>query len=87
MILPSQGAHLVLDRSFLLGDTAISPAALADASELLAASKSIPALNQVLIMDTCHAGGLTSSMLGLYDARMAFSSHAPTSAIKTERVS
>jgi len=44
---------------------------LISASELIDASKAIPALNQILVMDTCHAGGLTSSMLGLYDARMA----------------
>lgn len=32
--------------------------------------KRLPPLNQVLVLDTCHAGGLDSVVRGLYDARI-----------------
>jgi len=46
------------------------PQGLLGAAELLEAGKAIPALNQLIVLDTCHAGGLNSLARGLYDARM-----------------
>ena len=34
-------------------------------------SKKIKSLNQLLIFDTCHAGGVDWIVSGLYDARMS----------------
>lgn len=39
--------------------------------ELLGWLRRMPALRQVLVLDTCHAGGVDSLARGLYDARMA----------------
>jgi len=47
------------------------PKGLIGADELLEFSKAIPALNQLIVLDTCHAGGLNSLVRGLLDARMA----------------
>lgn len=40
-------------------------------NEIVEATKMIKSLNQLLIFDTCHAGGMDSIVSGLYDARMA----------------
>lgn len=47
------------------------PQGLLYAGELLKYSTAIPALHQLLVLDTCHAGGLNSFARGLYDARMS----------------
>jgi formylglycine-generating enzyme required for sulfatase activity/WD40 repeat protein len=39
--------------------------------ELVDISKRIPALEQVLVLDTCQAGGVEAAVAGLYDARVA----------------
>jgi WD40 repeat protein len=40
-------------------------------NEIVEATKKIRSLNQLLIFDTCHAGGMDNIVSGLYDARMA----------------
>jgi WD40 repeat protein len=40
------------------------------APELLEALRAMPAQRQVLIVDTCHAGGIDQALSGLYDSRM-----------------
>ncbi len=40
-------------------------------NEIVEATKKIKSLNQLLIFDTCHAGGMDNIVSGLYDARMA----------------
>jgi len=39
-------------------------------NEIVDATKKIKSLNQLLIFDTCHAGGMDNIVSGLYDARM-----------------
>jgi uncharacterized caspase-like protein len=39
--------------------------------ELMELSKQIPALKQVLILDTCEAGGMNSIVAGLYGSRVS----------------
>ena len=40
-------------------------------NEILEASKKIKAMKQLMVMDTCHSGGLDSKLSGLYDARVS----------------
>jgi hypothetical protein len=40
-------------------------------NEIVELTKKIKSLNQLLIFDTCHAGGMDNIVSGLYDARMA----------------
>lgn len=44
---------------------------LLGADTILRASREIPALRQVYILDTCHAGSLDGTVAGLYDARLS----------------
>jgi hypothetical protein len=44
---------------------------LVSSNDILEKSKSIKAMKQLLILDTCQAGGLDNKMSGLYDARMS----------------
>lgn len=46
------------------------PHGVINAAELLELAKAIPAHAELLVLDTCHAGGLNSVAQGLYDARM-----------------
>jgi len=39
-------------------------------NEILEASKQIKAMKQLMVLDTCHSGGLDNKLSGLYDARM-----------------
>jgi hypothetical protein len=39
--------------------------------DILEATRRIKAFNQLVILDTCHAGGASSLVRGLYDARLA----------------
>lgn len=43
---------------------------LINSAEIMDISKRIKALTQIVILDTCHAGGLDNFVSGLYDARM-----------------
>lgn len=52
-------------------DGQLRPETLIDSRELLEWSKKIPALHQLLILDTCHAGGVDWMVRGLYDARLS----------------
>lgn len=40
-------------------------------NEIIDISKTIHSLNQLIILDTCHAGGVDGIIKGLYDARMS----------------
>ena len=40
-------------------------------ASILEASRRIKAFNQLLILDTCHAGGISKLVSGLYDARLS----------------
>ena len=51
-------------------DGVLSKEDIISTAELLEASKKIEALNQLLVLDTRHAGGIDSLMRGLYDARL-----------------
>jgi hypothetical protein len=44
---------------------------LVSSNDILEKSKAIKAMKQLLILDTCQAGGLDNKMSGLYDARMS----------------
>ena len=44
---------------------------LISSNEIVDISKRLAALNQLMIFDTCHAGGVDYIISGLYDARMA----------------
>lgn len=44
---------------------------LISSNDILERSKAIRAMKQLVILDTCHAGGLDNKMSGLYDARMS----------------
>jgi WD40 repeat protein len=48
-----------------------SEASLFSTARILDASRQIKAFNQFVVLDTCHAGGLSSVVRGLYDARLA----------------
>ena len=45
--------------------------ALISSNEIIEMSKKIKSLSQLLIFDTCHAGGVDYIVSGLYDARMS----------------
>ncbi len=46
-------------------------ASLFSTRDILEATRRIKAFNQLIILDTCHAGGASSLVRGLYDARLA----------------
>lgn len=48
----------------------ITAASTISAPELLEALKRIPAQRQLVVLDTCHAGGMDNALGGLYDSRM-----------------
>jgi WD40 repeat protein len=52
-------------------DGALRPSQLIGANEIVGFSKSIKALSQLYILDTCHAGGMGGVINGLYDARVS----------------
>lgn len=49
----------------------LDAAAALSSNELVEISKRIKSLSQLLILDTCHAGGVDTIVSGLYDARMS----------------
>lgn len=46
-------------------------ASLFSSTDILEASRRIRAFNQLVILDTCHAGGVNTLVSGLYDARLS----------------
>jgi len=52
-------------------DGTASPDNLISANEIVELSKKIPALKQLFVFDTCHAGGVDNIMSGIYDSRMS----------------
>jgi len=48
----------------------LQDSSLVNSGTIMDSSKNIRALNQLLIFDTCHAGGIDNLFSGLYDARM-----------------
>jgi len=49
----------------------VSDASMISSNEIVEMSKQIKSLSQLLIFDTCHAGGVDTIVSGLYDARMS----------------
>jgi len=49
----------------------VSNASMISSNEIVEMSKKIKSLSQLLIFDTCHAGGVDTIVSGLYDARMS----------------
>jgi uncharacterized caspase-like protein len=49
----------------------VSNASMISSNEIVEMSKKIKSLSQLLIFDTCHAGGVDAIVSGLYDARMS----------------
>lgn len=49
----------------------IDTANMISSNEIVGMSKNIKSLSQLLIFDTCHAGGVDNIIGGLYDARMS----------------
>jgi len=49
----------------------VSDAGMISSNEIVEMSKQIKSLSQLLIFDTCHAGGVDTIVNGLYDARMS----------------
>jgi len=49
----------------------LNPKSYISSVELMELSKKIPALKQIFILDTCHAGGVETIVTGLYDARIS----------------
>ncbi|MGV8056844.1 MAG: caspase family protein [Smithellaceae bacterium] len=52
-------------------DGAVSDESLVSSNEIVEMSKKIKSLHQLLIFDTCHAGGVDYIVSGLYDARIS----------------
>ncbi len=52
-------------------DGKVSESSMISSNELVEFSKRLKSLNQLLIFDTCHAGGIDYIVSGLYDARMS----------------
>ncbi|MBU0499301.1 MAG: caspase family protein [Gammaproteobacteria bacterium] len=52
-------------------DGKLEPGSLISSNEIVELSKGIKALSQLLVFDTCHAGGVDNIVSGLYDARMS----------------
>jgi len=52
-------------------DGAIDTTKMISSNEIVGMSKNIKSLSQLLIFDTCHAGGVDNIVGGLYDARMS----------------
>lgn len=61
------GLYSIVTHDF---DGVIASQSLISSNELMDISKNIRSLNQLFILDTCHAGGLDNFLSGLYDARM-----------------
>lgn len=64
----SNGKYYVVTHDF---DGAFDPAKGLSSEELMEASREIRALHQLLIFDTCHAGGMDQTVTATYDARMS----------------
>jgi len=66
---------LVQDQYFIVtadyGGDLSNTKLLISSNEIVEMSKKIKALSQLLIFDTCHAGGVDNIISGLYDARMS----------------
>lgn len=52
-------------------DGIINTTKMISSNEIVGMSKNIKSLSQLLIFDTCHAGGVDNIIGGLYDARMS----------------
>jgi uncharacterized caspase-like protein len=63
----NNGLYSIVTHDF---DGILGPHSLITSNELMDISKNVRSLNQLFILDTCHAGGLDNFLSGLYDARM-----------------
>jgi formylglycine-generating enzyme required for sulfatase activity len=52
-------------------DGVVDTSKMISSNEIVGMSKNIKSLSQLLIFDTCHAGGVDNIIGGLYDARMS----------------
>jgi hypothetical protein len=66
---------VVLDGSYYMVtndyDGNIKESSLISSNEIVEMTKSLPSFNQILIIDTCHAGGMDNIMSGLYDSKVS----------------
>ncbi|MBI5208734.1 MAG: caspase family protein [Elusimicrobia bacterium] len=63
-----QNQYYLLTHDF---DGAFAAGGMLSSNEIVEMSKKIKSLSQLLIFDTCHAGGVDTIVSGLYDARMS----------------
>lgn len=63
-----QNQYYVLTHDY---DGQVSDTNMISSNEIVEMSKKIKSLSQLLIFDTCHAGGVDTIISGLYDARMS----------------
>lgn len=63
-----QNQYYMLTEDF---DGAVDSLSMISSNELIEMSKNIKSLSQLLIFDTCYAGGVDYIISGLYDARMS----------------
>jgi hypothetical protein len=63
-----QNQYYMLTHDF---DGTVRETNMISSNEIVEASKKIKSLSQLLIFDTCHAGGVDTIVNGLYDARMS----------------
>ena len=63
-----QNQYYMLTHDF---DGSVSDGSMISSNEIVEMSKKIKSLSQLLIFDTCHAGGVDTIVSGLYDARMS----------------
>ena len=69
------GHGVLLDRQYYMlthdYDGTVNDGSMIGSNEIVEMSKKIKSLHQLLIFDTCHAGGVDSIVSGLYDARIS----------------
>ncbi|MFZ5563497.1 MAG: caspase family protein, partial [Thermodesulfobacteriota bacterium] len=63
-----QNQYYMLTRDY---NGAVNVASMISSNEIVEMSKKIKSLSQLLIFDTCHAGGVDYIVSGLYDSRMS----------------
>ena len=52
-------------------DGTLDPAKMVSSNEIIDLTKKLASLNQLLILDTCHAGGIDNIISGLYDSKVS----------------
>lgn len=71
-LIDRHGAYALAPRDLVCQDSACREfTGELSANDILASIKKIRAMNQLVILDTCHAGALDQRISGLYDARIS----------------